>query len=119
VLVGLPDDLDTYLRSHPKICDEFRIAKLYPGGFVAAYTAGSGEKLKASQQRFNFQPGVLNTLYVKVGWETMACVKPLDLFIKECTLGGDVTAVVEDAEFGTAAVKTSSSAAPSSPSLQA
>ena len=40
---------------------------------------------------FNFQPNVPNVLYVKAGWEVMACVKPLDLFLKECIFGQDIT----------------------------
>ena len=88
VIVGLPQDIDHFLRRHPELCDEMKIAKLHPGGFVCVYKNGKG---RTGPKHFEYQPNVQNVLYVKKGWEEMACVKPLSLFLQECQFGPEVT----------------------------
>ena len=88
VFVGTPDQLEAFLRRNPLVCDKLNIAKLYPGGFVTIYVNGKGD---TGFKHFDFQPGVEQALYTKKGWETMACIKPMHLFVKDCILGADIT----------------------------
>jgi hypothetical protein len=86
--VGTPHELMRYLRAHPEVCDELKIAKLYPGGFVAIYTCPGSV---SGYKNFDFQPGVPQVIYTKEGWETMASIKPLELFNKDCTFLPDTS----------------------------
>jgi len=47
------------------------------GGFVARSVDGKG---KEGSKSFKFSPGKQYALYTKQGWETMACITPLDQF---------------------------------------
>ena len=84
---GFPGDVRQFLlRARPSSTSSR--SRVGTDGFIATYRTGNG---KVGWKMFNFQPGVTNVLYVKAGWETMACVKPLDLFLKECTFGEELT----------------------------
>ena len=41
---------------------------------------------------FYIQPGAKQIVYTKQGWETMASIKTMELFDKDCILGEDITA---------------------------
>ena len=56
--------LEAYLRANPRVVDELKIAKLYPGGFVACISIGGK---KNSYKQFDFQADLDYCLYTKVG----------------------------------------------------
>ena len=94
---GTSEQLQVYLRSHPEAVDKLRIAKLYPGGFVAIVSTGGnpskGEPPKKDGfKHFDLAPGETYVLYTKQGYESMACVKSAEQFEKECTLGSPMVA---------------------------
>ncbi len=87
--VGKPKQLAAFLRAHPAVCDELQIVKLVTDGFITLYYNTKG---KTGVKEFAWPPPEADTvLYMKEGYETMSCVKPLDLFERDCTLGIDVT----------------------------
>ena len=49
------DPLPDTFHGLPQVCDALKIAKLFPGGFMAVYTTGDG---KSGFKNFDFQPGV-------------------------------------------------------------
>jgi hypothetical protein len=79
--------IEKYLRAHPEVCHQLKLAKLYPGGFVAVVSVGSKNGLK----HFDFQAGKEYCLYTKVGYESMACIKTADIFESECALGKELS----------------------------
>ena len=83
---GQAESLETYLRAHPEAVDQLKIAKLFPGGFVATVSTPK----KQSFKHFDFTPGTEYVLYTKQGWETMACIKTWEAFEKECELGAEI-----------------------------
>jgi len=88
VFKGQAEAIEMFLRQNPEACDLLKIAKLYLGGFVAIVSkGGSPEKAKHSYKQFDFTPGEEYVLYTKVGYESMACIKPYEQFVRECKLG--------------------------------
>ena len=89
---GTSEQLQLYLQDNPAAVDRLKIAKLYPGGFVATVSTGGnpakGEPPKKDgYKEFDFTPGEVYVLYTKQGYESMACVKSAFQFEKECELG--------------------------------
>lgn len=76
------------MRANPEVVDQLGIAKLYAGGFTAVYRCGDGS---TGSKNFDFQPNVEQVLYTKQGWETMASIKPLALFLKDCFYDTDIS----------------------------
>ena len=92
-VIGTAEEIVDYLRRHPRVQEAMGILKMYPKGFMACVTNGKGEK---SEKKFRMRAdGTQQVAYVKAGWETMACVKPLDLFNKDCTLGTPISDFLE------------------------
>ena len=84
--------LQKFLRKNPEACDRLKIAKLFPGGFVATIAVGGNPKKgeppkKNSFKHFDFTPGVEYVLYTKQGYEVMSCIKSYEQFKGECTVG--------------------------------
>jgi hypothetical protein len=89
---GTAEQLELYLRTNPAAVESLKIAKLYPGGFVAIVSVGGnpskGEPPKKDGfKHFDLTKGEVYVLYTKLGYETMACVKSAEQFEKECVLG--------------------------------
>ena len=89
---GTSEQLQCYLRANPAAVDKLKIAKLYPGGFVAVVSVGGNPSKgevpkKDSFKHFDLTPGETYVLYTKQGYESMACVKSAFAFEKECSLG--------------------------------
>ena len=89
---GTSEQLQCYLRANPAAVDKLKIAKLYPGGFVAVVSRGGNPSKgevpkKDSFKHFDLTPGETYVLYTKQGYESMACVKSAFAFEKECSLG--------------------------------
>ena len=93
--VGSKPELERFLRAEPSVCDDLNIARLFPGGFTAMWVDGKG---KMGLKDFYIQPGVKQIVYTKQGWETMASVKPMELFDRDCVLGEDITATWRNTE---------------------
>eukprot|EP00929_Paragymnodinium_shiwhaense_P010037 TRINITY_DN114502_c0_g1_i1.p1 TRINITY_DN114502_c0_g1~~TRINITY_DN114502_c0_g1_i1.p1 ORF type:complete len:338 (-),score=46.65 TRINITY_DN114502_c0_g1_i1:37-1050(-) len=93
--VASPNNLMKMLAANPDIVRDLMIVKLgtdnetpNPWAFVTKVVDGKG---KESMKPFKMDPSITYVLYVKKGWETMACVKPLDQFNKECDLHDPMT----------------------------
>jgi len=89
---GTAEALQLFLQNNPKAVQQLKIAKLFPGGFVATVSIGGNPKKneppkKDSFKQFDFTPGENYFLYTKQGYESMACVKSADQFERECALG--------------------------------
>lgn len=82
VYVGESEALEKFLRARPDVVDQLKIAKLYPGGFIAVVTNPKETTLK----HFDFSAGKEYALYTKVGYDRMACIKLLSIFQRECYL---------------------------------
>lgn len=97
VLVGTSEQIVAFLRVRPALLHELNIAKLHPDGFIAQVVV---KNKPPSEKQFRMQTdGLRQVLYVKKGYETMACCKPLDLFHKDCELIGepiDIPVAAED-----------------------
>jgi len=87
IFYGSGDALQKYLREHPEACDELKIAKLFPGGFVCT----TSTKKEQGFKQFDFMKATDYVLYTKVGWESMACIKTFEAFEKECEFLDEVT----------------------------
>jgi hypothetical protein len=92
IFKGNSEALQDFLRKSPKVCDDLKIAKLYPGGFISTISIGGnpakGEPPKKNNfKHFDFTPGIEYVLYTKQGYESMACIKGYFQFVKECELG--------------------------------
>ncbi len=87
VLIGRPEDVIAYLRSHPRLSNALGILKLLPSGFIGRIVDGAGlvrYKTVAMATGPHTDPVVV---YVKQGWESMPMTKPLSLFSEDCVLG--------------------------------
>ena len=87
IYYGSGDALQAYLREHPEACDQLKIAKLFPGGFVATTSTKKAQSFK----HFDFMQNTDYVLYTKVGWEEMACIKTYAAFEKECEFLQEIT----------------------------
>ena len=85
---GTGEALQTYLRENPAVCDQLKIARLRPGGFVATITIGGGKK--NNFKVFYMDPHMEYVLYTKYGYEVMACVKPWEQFVTDCKIGREL-----------------------------
>ena len=85
---GTGEALQTYLRENPAVCDQLKIARLRPGGFVATITIGGGKK--KNFKPFYMDPHMEYVLYTKYGYEEMACVKPWEQFVTDCKIGREL-----------------------------
>ncbi len=84
---GKSEDIYAMLCKNEKIVKEMDIAEVggastLPGSlsFVANWVNGKGEK---GTKPFTMGSDTMYVLYIKQGWETMACVKPFDQFEAE------------------------------------
>ena len=84
---GTAEALQLFLRNNPRACARLKIVKLFPGGFV---TVTSTPK-KDSFKHYDFTPKEMYYLYVKQGYETMACIKIASQFDSECEAGPQIT----------------------------
>jgi hypothetical protein len=85
ILVGEVEDLITYLRVRPKLREYMGIVCMLPFGFVAGIVVKGSDK-GTKQFRMSKDDGQ-QCVYIKQGYETMACCKPLDLFNVDCKFG--------------------------------
>ena len=85
--------LESYLRAHPEAVDQLKIAKLFPGGFVATVTIE--KKKKNGYKQFDFTPGIEYVLYTKQGFESMACIKMYSAFERECDFLEEIVPTVD------------------------
>jgi hypothetical protein len=85
-LVGTAEQIVSYLRARPKLQENMGILRMLPGGFIANIIVNG--KVQDTTKRFTMvNDGTQQVAYMKKGWETMACVKPFDLFEYDCKLG--------------------------------
>jgi hypothetical protein len=71
----------------PALREYMGIVCMLPFGFVTSIKRKEEANILGSKQ-FRMQPGQgKQCIYIKKGWETMACCKPLDLFEKDCEVG--------------------------------
>jgi len=85
-IVGSTEQVVAYLRVRPALQRAMGIIRVLPYGFVTSITI-NGKLTTATKQFTMMSDGSQQVAYVKRGYETMACVKPLDLFNVDCTLG--------------------------------
>ena len=86
VIVGTVPKIIEYLRERPLLQEDLGIVKMFPDGFVTEIVI-KGKSTGKTKQFHMADDGTKQAVYVKVGYETMASVKPLDLFVYDCTLG--------------------------------
>jgi len=83
---GTGSQLMAFLRLRHDVREDLRITKiLEPDGFLSKFTAGNDENKTEGEKPFHMDLALPYCLYTKQGWETMACVKPLDQFDWEAT----------------------------------
>ena len=83
VYVGTPAELLELLRTNPIVVSEMNIKELTETGFIAGTIDGKG---KTDIKAFTMPTEEVNyALYTKEGWDVMACVTPLDQFLKDRT----------------------------------
>ena len=80
--VATASELIHMLRTNPSITESMNITNVTDNGFVAGIVDGSGNtNSKAFTIARNMSDSRLIVLYVKKGWETMACVNTFDEFM--------------------------------------
>eukprot|EP00929_Paragymnodinium_shiwhaense_P106956 TRINITY_DN7287_c0_g1_i1.p1 TRINITY_DN7287_c0_g1~~TRINITY_DN7287_c0_g1_i1.p1 ORF type:complete len:2305 (-),score=471.63 TRINITY_DN7287_c0_g1_i1:133-7047(-) len=88
--IGKSENLISYLASNDDLQQALLVkdVSVENCSFVSLYTnkkdAEAGLPLK--EKSFAMHPGTEYALYIKKGWETMACIKLLDQFNSECDL---------------------------------
>ena len=80
VYVGVRDALLAFLRATPAAVASLNIESVGLEGFVAGTIDGKGER---GTKPFALAPEGEYALYVKRGWETMACVTPMEQFLRD------------------------------------
>jgi len=83
-MVGKRVSLVKYLAASPELRQQMGIVNVWKDGFVSKI------RCKNSSDRlmwFSIPPEGEHVVYVKVGYETMATVKPLELFTQDCEFG--------------------------------
>ena len=88
-IVGTVEAIVSFLRHQPGIQKMLGIVKMQPDGFTVRVTVGG--KFLTFKQFGMVSDGTPQVAYVKAGYETMACVKPLDLFHYDCAFGHELT----------------------------
>eukprot|EP00929_Paragymnodinium_shiwhaense_P082635 TRINITY_DN43651_c0_g3_i1.p1 TRINITY_DN43651_c0_g3~~TRINITY_DN43651_c0_g3_i1.p1 ORF type:complete len:325 (-),score=72.96 TRINITY_DN43651_c0_g3_i1:353-1327(-) len=90
--VGMPESLMELLHRDANVREELRILKVgedekgrNPFAFVTTVVDGKGEE---SYKSFEMEPRLEYVMYVKQGWQTMGCVKPLEQFLAEADFHG-------------------------------
>ena len=109
---GTAEALQAFLRANPSVCDELKIAKLFPGGFISTIDIGGK---KNGFKHFELTAGVEYLLYSKQGYESMACIKSRAQFVGECQLGPRKPELEHGASHGPSGA---ASLEPHTPSLQ-
>ena len=92
ILSGTASELVAFLRQHPKLQHAMNIVKLEPDGFTARIKIKG--MLQPKEKEFHMASTTgreEHTVYIKQGYEEMACVKPLDLFKYDCEFGPELT----------------------------
>ena len=83
VYIGTPAELLELLRTSPTVVSDMNIKELTETGFIAGTIDGKGE---TDFKAFTMPTEAVNyALYIKEGWDVMACVTPLDQFLKDRT----------------------------------
>jgi len=87
-LVGSSEKLIEFIKSDATVRQELDLLEVgkdahgdQPLSFVCRGVDGKGNVFPKS---FTMSPNTMYVVYVKQGWETMACAKPLHQFEKEC-----------------------------------
>merc|ERR1712232_356670 len=85
--VGTNEAIMKFLEESPDAKEAMNIAEIgqdnvgqNPHAFIAGVVDGKGN---VSKKAFTMAPMIKYVLYTKQGWETMACVKPLEQFKDE------------------------------------
>jgi len=86
VLAGKRDALVDFLRSCPDVQAAMGICRVVEDGFYASIQV-NGKVTPTAPKLFRLPADKDSVVYLKAGFEKMACAKPLDLFVEECTLG--------------------------------
>eukprot|EP00929_Paragymnodinium_shiwhaense_P014578 TRINITY_DN12249_c0_g1_i1.p1 TRINITY_DN12249_c0_g1~~TRINITY_DN12249_c0_g1_i1.p1 ORF type:complete len:2149 (+),score=272.56 TRINITY_DN12249_c0_g1_i1:123-6569(+) len=85
---GTSEALTELLRSTPNLQEVMRVRSVglpdNPLGFLSVIETPK-DKTGKNTKPFAMQPHEQYVLYMKQGWESMACVKPLHQFLRECT----------------------------------
>ena len=88
-IVGTAPQIIEYLRERPLLQEDLGIVKMFPNGFVTEIVI-NGEATGKTKQFHMANDGTEQVVYVKVGYETMTSVKPLDLFKYDCKFGKEL-----------------------------
>lgn len=78
VFVGTRDQLLSLLMANPQVFKDMNILSIFDGGFVSGTVDGKGN---TGNKSFNMAGGEEYALYIKQGWDTMACATPLYQFM--------------------------------------
>jgi len=83
-IVGTRASLVEYLSSNTELQQQMGVVKVWRDGFLSkVHSKGRSDRVKW----FSIPPEGEHVIYVKAGFETMATVKPLELFTKDCVFG--------------------------------
>merc|ERR1712194_218862 len=86
VYIGSSKKLADLLSASEQLRKELNIAKLLDDGFVSNWVDG---KQKTGEKEFHWPKEEVDyALYTKQGWETMACITPLEQFKRDRDLTG-------------------------------
>jgi len=88
-VVGTVEKIVEYFRERPMLQKDMGIVKMFPDGFVTEIFI-KGKSSGKTKQFHMARDGTDQVAYVKVGYETMTSVKPLDLFNYDCTFGREL-----------------------------
>lgn len=86
VYVGDRHALLDFLRRSPDVMQEMCIEAVTADGIIAGVVNPDGKKEEGHNKPFAMPEGEQYALYMKLGWHTMACVTPLDQFLRGRTL---------------------------------
>jgi len=78
VFVGTRHQLLSLLMANPHVCKDMNILSIFDGGFEAGTVDGKGN---IGSKSFNMAYDGEYALYTKQGWDTMACVTPIEQFM--------------------------------------
>ena len=78
VFVGTRHQLLSLLMANPHICKDMNILSIFDGGFEAGTVDGKGN---TGSKSFNMACDGEYALYIKQGWDTMACATPIEQFM--------------------------------------
>jgi hypothetical protein len=80
VYVGTSEVLFAFIRANPHVQKEMSILAIFKAGIVVGLVDGKGQ---VGLKDFGMAVDVSYALYTKLGWTTMACLTPLDQFMRE------------------------------------